>query len=351
VIEVRLLWVGLSCVCFQVSCLSANAEQGTIQKRGQFNAVVSPEACVKNGDLQYGVFAEALYFKAIEDSLKYAERFPQNATFTPQTSGIDQKFSYEPGFRVGVVVPIHYDQWQLKMTWMSLESRPPARHAYSNDFSIFASLDIPDWGASGNSFVQKMTGRWKLGMNVVDLRFQRLFSPSKGFYVAPSGGVMSGFIDQSIRVHYQSFRIDFPQDNTPLKLLGRSNMWSVGPVMGVDFGCRLPGDFSLFFNGSIACLAGIFSLETKYEEFINAPPGSEVKIKDSDRRVFIVEQFQSGLRKKWMGRRFAVELVIGWELQVWSRQMRLKWFSSFAEPPDPSDLSLYGPFFRAMVRF
>ena len=302
-------------------------------------------------DLLGGFYAEALYFKAIEDSLKYAERIPQNATFRPKTSSVEQNFCYDPGVRLGLIFPIFPSKWQLETSWMYFHANPSERHAKDDDYGILASLLIPTWGATGNAFVNKVSGRWKMTMNTVDMKLERMFMPIKRFYVTPSGGLMAGFIQQSVNVHYQDIRIDFPEDNTPHKVHGHSNMWSLGPVLGVEFGCSFPSHFSLFFNGSIAALVGQFSLKTKYRDFIDAPSSSRIEIRDHERRGFLVEQFQAGISKKWLYCKWGCELTLGWEFQDWGRQMRLNWFNSFSVPPTGADLTLYGPFLKFMVDF
>jgi hypothetical protein len=92
-------------------------------------------------------------------------------------------------------------------------------------------------------------------------------------------------------------------------------------------------------------------LETKYRDFLDAPSNSTVEIKDSERRVFTVEQLQAGLMKKWIYPKWGFGVALGWEFQVWTRQMRLNWFNSFSTPPNGSDLSLYGPFLNLFLDF
>jgi hypothetical protein len=61
---------------------------------------------------------------------------------------------------------------------------------------------------------------------------------------------------------------------------------------------------------------------------------------------------QAGINKQWVFKRGAsLEVALGWELQIWEKQLRLNYFSTFVSTPSGSDLSLYGPFFKANIGF
>src|SRR5690348_12445395 len=97
------------------------------------------------------LFGDFLFFKSVEDSLNYAERLPQNSTFTPKVKSVGQKFDYEPGFRIGL--SYRSDPWEFKTLWMHYDISPPSRKASESDFGLLATLATPVWGALGNSLV------------------------------------------------------------------------------------------------------------------------------------------------------------------------------------------------------
>ena len=165
----------------------------------------------------YHLYAEFLYFKISEDAIKYAEKFPQDSTITPKVSEIKQDFSYSPGVRVGAGVPTYLDQWEIGAEWTYLYSHPSIRRSNAKEFGILASLVIPSWGAFGNSAVEHVKGSWHLTFNSVDLNLQRKFHPTESVLITAWGGVLAGFIDQKISVHYKDFRIDFIGGNHPTK--------------------------------------------------------------------------------------------------------------------------------------
>jgi hypothetical protein len=299
----------------------------------------------------YHLYAEFLYFKISEDAIKYAEKFPQDSTITPRVSEIKQDFNYSPGVRVGAGVPTYLDQWEIGAEWTYLYSHPSIRRSKAKEFGILASLVIPTWGAFGNNAVEHVKGSWHLTFNSVDLNLQRKFHPTKSVLISAWGGILAGFIDQKISVHYKDFRIDFIEVTTPQKVVSKQWMSSVGPYMGLDLACRLPKKFDLFFKYSIGLLGGMFSVKTKYKDFSKSSDEAHVTLKDSYTSTFTVQQMQAGISKDWTFRCWETSVALGWEFQQWAHQMNMRWFSSFTQAQDPADLSFYGPFLRILCRF
>ncbi len=160
-------------------------------------------------------------------------------------------------------------------------------------------------------------------------------------------------MEQRTHVHYQEFQIDYPDEVSPKDVKGKSSFWGLGPTLGVELGYLLSKSFKFFFNGYFSCLVGNFNTKTTYKDFdpqVN-PPDSTITIRNSETKTSIVEQIQAGIDKKWTYKNYAIEVALGWEIQVWENQMRLNYFSKFVSPPSGSDLSLYGPFFKARLSF
>lgn len=299
---------------------------------------------------QFILVGDFIYFKALEDSLNYAERVPQNATFTPKVKSISQKFDYEPGFRVGM--GCNFAPWEFTTVWMRYYIDPPTKHVSERDFGLLATLATPVWGALGNSLVSSAKGSWKLDMNVIDVLIHRTFG-FKNLSISPLSGIKTAFVKQIVNADYKNFQIEFPNTVSPSKVKGKSSFWGIGPTLGVELNYGSPRAFHVFFNGYFSCLMGEFNTKTFYLEFEpeTTPSNSEITIKNSETRISIVEQLQAGIEKKWIGKSSFIEIALGWEVQVWQKQMRLNYFSSFVSPPSGSDLNLYGPFFRLKIGF
>jgi hypothetical protein len=318
------------------------------------------EFSTKNQD-RYSFFLDFLYFKAIQDGLKYAQWVNQNPTFHPISSSIDQPFNYSPGSRISFsyILPNNKDG-EIRINWMYYYAHPNNVHATSNNFSILAVLALPIYGINQNNLVDAVQGKWRLIINAFDLDFKIPLHLAKRFILSPSGGIKAGFVTQHIDVHYSNFQIFQQAANTPQHVKAKSHMWGIGPLIGLEGDILLPSDFSIFFNGGIAGLAGKFRLTTAYTDFLSgsseAPENAKLKITDHKWRISAVEQLSAGIAKKWSIQRtnklpIKIEFALGWEVQIWTRQMRLSMFDTFVEPSDGSDLTLYGPFARWGMRF
>jgi hypothetical protein len=286
------------------------------------------------------VFGDFLYFKAVADSLQTTQKVPQQVpNFKPTTTILDQDFEFSPGMRLGMIYHIPYGEWDLTANWTRFYSKNSNLHACEPDFGLLATLALPVYAASGNALVEHVSSRWSLHLNAFDLNFSRNILFNRHFSLRPIGGVKAAIIDQSMRVHYHDFLIQFTDVTTPHKIVAKNPYWGVGPLVGGEMRFLLPAKFAIFFNGSLAALMGNFSINAK------------LTIKDSPVRVSVFEQLQAGIDKKFAFKYWSIDIGIGWEVQIWRNQMRMDWFNGFIEAQQGSDLTLYGLFVRGMITF
>lgn len=300
----------------------------------------------------FSIFGDFLYFKPVADSLQSTQKVPQEVpNFKPKTVVLDQDFDFGPGMRLGAILHIPYGEWDLAASWTRFYSSNESFHACEPDFGLLATLALPVYAASGNALVEHVNSRWHLKLNAFDLNFSRNIVFNPHFSIRPIGGVKGAIIDQSMRVHYHDFLIQFATVTTPHKVFAKNPYWGVGPLVGGEMRFLLPARFAIFFNGSLAALMGDFSIKTVYTDFTNTPKNAKLTIKDSPIRVSVFEQLQAGIDKKFAFRKWSIDLGVGWEVQVWRNQMRMDWFKGFIETPQGADLTLYGLFVRGMITF
>jgi hypothetical protein len=310
----------------------------------------------KDGKPVWTIFGEWLYFKATEDSLKYAQTTPQNPTFTPISKPVYQNFDYSSGTRLGIGFQFAGSNAELGAEWMWYAPEVETTRTNSSDYSILAVLSLPAYGIDQNSQANEMNGKWMLKMNSIDLNLKMPIHFVKWLVFTPYGGVKAGFVDQNIRVRYGGFELFQPSANTPQIIRGQNNMWGVGPLIGLDLRFLIPCHLDIFFTGSIAGLCGEFDLVATYKDFLNAPSEAKLKVEEHQFRVSMIDQLRAGFEIKWPIRKRSKDVAelsvsAGWEVQVWTRQFRLNMFNSFVEPSDDANLTLYGPFVRGQLRF
>ena len=314
---------------------------------------------------------ELLYWEGIEDSLRYAvKNWPQNwplfavSVVNVNSPSVNQKLSYDPGARAAIIVPILYDEWELGAIYTYFYTTPHVTNAYDPSGSMWPNLNNaffpnpnPPVAESGYS-IEAVKGKWNLKMNVFDLEFRRPFVIGKALMLQPIMGAKACFIRQKVDVHYTYI---IPTAGTNNRAIGRSSVWGAGPELGLEMRFLIPKQVSISIRGAFATMLGLFSNKTLYTEYMtyeNVIPytpfscNEEVVLMEKKTRLFEMGQLQCGLSKWWSIKNdSSLELTLGWEAQIWWRQMRMNWLSTTAYPPEGADLTLQGPFFKGSWNF
>lgn len=321
-----------------------------------------------------GFMVDLIYFKPIEDSLTYAvtNSFTMGPPTSPAGKLVEQEFAYRPGARVGVLIPLDYDEWEFDINYTYFHSNAPTTTASDPGQFLFTTLTNSYWPLANNALNNQcghLTGNWKLKMDFVDFEFKRPFLVGKALMISPVLGIKASLVRQHVRVEYGNIFPNYYGIGTPIlapqTVVGKSKVWGVGPEFAAEMKLLVPRKVSLFMRGAFSCMFGQFNMTTKYTDFlaysstggstpvltIGGQTGSNI-IQDKITRLFCVAQLQGAVSKWWMlGRCSSLELMLGWETQIWWRQMRMNWFSTLANQPDGSDLTLQGPFARMTLTF
>ena len=316
-------------------------------------ASVPPVAIAGLGESlpRFAVSLDVLCWEAFEDSLRYAEK---NASTLSPGKAVEQNFGYDPGFKLGVQLPMQNDGWNVDLSWTYFHTTPPQTHVVDPDGTLFPCLTDANFFTPANRQVSVVKGSWSLNMDVLDCTFRRPLVIGSSTVINPIFGVKGCFVRQEVSVNYDYFTINIPNISTPRSMLGMNRSWGVGPQIGAEIKMLLPKEINFVMSGIFSGMFGSFDLSTKYFDLIStcgAQSGSFL-LKDRISRIFGVSQLQGAFAKRWVLQKGGFcEVTAGWECQIWSRQMRLDWFSTIAYPPAGSDLFLQGPFLRFCLTY
>lgn len=302
---------------------------------------------VKRPEIEQNLVVDYLYFRAIEDTLKYGET---NFNLSAPTHAIEQDFNYNSGVRATVNIPT-YDRWLLSGSYTYFRAHPSKVTASDPAGNIFANLVVPTYFSPVNQQVTNLSGEWTIRMQVFDILFKKGIVIGKSLQVEPFFGLQGCSIKQQVDVDYIYSK---PRASLapPQKVKGISRVSGIGPELGTEVKLLFPCQISFFARGGFSCLLGSFKMHTDYGNLLNCPVSRKISLHDHKLRIFSVAQLQVALSKWWCtSRNSELELTVGWETQVWWRQMRMNWFSTLASPPDGSDLTLHGPFVRLSLGF
>jgi len=310
-------------------------------------------SCVDNSKCckQFYIGAELLYFSAIEDSLVYSNRLPQSSIGVVTSTAIEQTWKYNPSGRVCFLFPVYFDEWSIGTSWTYVANHPQQTNAYSSIYDLYASMIPPSLTSNGNAYVNRVSGQWRLWMNVFDLTLERSFMLSKGCKFTPLFGIEGASIRQTTHVVYSDFDIVSSSANTPQDIRGKNKSWGVGPQLGLDLAFMMPQNFTISFLTSFASLYGQARMKTDYSDLLGLSADNSISFVARKTRLFSKVQVRAVAEKKWCWCETALALSAGWETQVWFRQLRLDYFSTMGHPPNGSDLTLQGPFAQLALSF
>ncbi|MBF8264060.1 MAG: mOMP-like family protein [Parachlamydiales bacterium] len=310
----------------------------TIASESHSTVGMVPQSCGK-------VMLEFLFWEGIEDDLRYGIK--NWTSLYPSSPVINQKLAYDPGVRASVFVPICYDEWEIGATYTHFYTSPPVTRVDDPAGNLFGSLNFTDYGTSFLQPANYIKGKWTLKMNILDLELRRSFVIGQSLMLQPSMGGKACFVRQRVDVHYNYVT---PSATTGNRVRGLSSVWAVGPEAGLDMRILLPKQISLSIKGSMAAMLGIFDGNTTYSEYYAVDYESALTEKKT--RLFEVGQLSCGLSTWWSAKGDSfLELTLGWEAQVWWRQMRINWWSTMTMNNQGADLVLQGPFLRGSLNF
>ena len=297
-----------------------------------------------------------VYFKAVEDSLRYSIRFPATVdkieTINADSSCFEQKPSYRSGYRVSGALPSACGKWRIGGSWLNFISSPPSVHVESPDFGLVANYAIPNFGLINTLGTNAATGKWKLHVDEFDLVLQKRLCFDSKIILNPYAGVKGGIISQNTHVQYEGLSdVGTGSLPAPQSFRAKSSYWGVGPVLGIAINYPLTGSLQMFFDGSLAGVVGDFKVCSTYQDFVDNP-SLEWLIKNTKTNLSIATQWRAGIQLFREMSRFLLQLEAGWEAHHWSGQMRMDSMATFILPQNSgADLSFYGPFFRILLAF
>jgi hypothetical protein len=308
---------------------------------------------------------DALYFKAVQDNLKYAET--NTMDLSPAGNSVLQKFSYKWGMRIGVNIPVYYDEWEVDAIYTYFHPKMPTTTKIDGNQFLFMSLTqtyFPQVNNGSNVQCGFVQGDWHLKMDVVDSIIKRPFLIGKSLMIAPSFGIKGSLLRQHMVVYYNNIYVingavagplGLSPLTNPLKVISKSEVFGVGPELGAEMKLLIPKEFSVFVKGSFSSMFGRFKTTTKYTNLLNyfgVYPNITVSnsninniMRENITRSFSMMQLQGAVSKWWLiGSNASLEILLGWESQFWWSQNRLNWFSTIALPSEGADLMVQGPF-------
>jgi hypothetical protein len=297
------------------------------------------------------VIGEFLYWKPYEGGTEFAIQHPLTSTYlSPPSIFVDatsksMQFSYDPGFRVGLVWHMPYDHWKMtgSYTFLHARSHTLIEGKLFPQFLMQTSvIDPPNAILNATS----ATARWHLHYQVLDVSIGREQQFCKSLLWVPYFGAKGALVHQKFRFDYVSGEEDaFSGETSTVR--AKNDFDGVGMMGGVKADWVLGKGFRFLAHTSGALLWGRFATN-------NIQPLEGVSLEGTFHELIPTMTWMGGFAWGHKWRCGYVQLSVGWEMQYWWRQNQLPQFidSSIGTYQRVSeDLMLQGGIASAQVSF
>lgn len=307
------------------------------------------------GDSGRSFQADFLYWFAKENQLAYTLEAAANESVT--SSGVNyspQKYEYLgtkwlPGLRIGTGWYSACDGWDGLVVWSYAQNHTKD----STSVAPFISADLPvgstrtvevllnPWINPAFTFdsnpllFDKVTAKWKLNWNQVDLELARKYWLSNSFTMRPYAGVRVAWI--TTQYSTQSFRNFTTTPSIATQLITfkdsfKAKTWGAGLLGGVQPNWYMCDNFVLAINCEFALLWQRF--HGKKKEKYSAPHlVAPIAYSNHFQNVFYTMQMVWDLgaalrwEQTWCCDRFRTALEVGYEHHMWLHFNQLPTFS------------------------
>jgi len=271
------------------------------------------------------VFADLLIWCASESG---SENWAQNFVTEGETNNVDVlpvTFGCDYGFRLGIGYFMCHDGWDFlaSYTWYKTSGKDSIQSEGEVTSSFLGNFYINN--TDGTSLGPSYRGAsidWKIAFNMLDGELGMHCCVSPCFSLRPHAGIKGGWINQSIDSTWSDPTeptLTFTSASEDLT----NDFWGVGPTGGLDLDWILftPGcqTISLFNEFSGAIMYGHWDFKDQYK----TDEGEKIGIKvDSIDGAATMARDYVGLSWRWDGGCYSFALRVGYEAQIWLRQLQ-----------------------------
>lgn len=192
------------------------------------------------------ITGEALVMKFGQDNAPFAYSKTASGNVKNYYANPDWKW----GFRVAAGYNMQHDAWDGVATYtrFNYSTHKTATEPTGGELFSFFDETLP-WFSTLNS---KVTDRWSVDFNQVDIEQGRQFFVSKHLRLRPKFGLRSLWLenDQTVRGYVA---------DAVWKMKSRENFWGMGVLAGLDTVWSLRQGFSLYGNIGFSGLFGYFN--------------------------------------------------------------------------------------------
>jgi hypothetical protein len=285
----------------------------------------------------FAAIADLLLLRASEESAATWATFVKETGRTTDLDATNVDLEWDPGFRLGTEYESKNNVWDSELYWTYVPSKANSK------FGIGRQIVVPEFFSgflSGNIFFgAKMD--WRITVNMVDFAVGHKFAAGNGLTIRPSIGVKTGTI-------YQTINCSWYADIYTATEYVKHNFAGIGPSFAVDTRWNVYKGFSLMGDFATAFMWGNWRIKDTYQRpaALGLVTATTITTSMNNSKLgTMMFAYVLGLEWKYTGRS-DVTLQLGYEMQLWTNQLRL---TTFQQLPVHGDLTLQGGTCRIRV--
>jgi len=215
---------------------------------GGYNA---PARYDVNGCWNFFITADFIYWQPRQENMGLANALPLGGPVPPivDSTIIYQKFSWKPGFRVGLGMNFGHDSWAglVEYTWFHNTHRTSSDTPNFDNggglLMLWASGLFLNTGNTG--LADGFNSRWDLDMDLLDFVLQRIYYVGTRLSFRTFFGGRTTWISQDMDFNFLLNPLTNPLALSTVNASFYSSSWALGPRFGVDLNWVLGWGFSL----------------------------------------------------------------------------------------------------------
>lgn len=279
-------------------------------------------------------FAEVLYWRASEESSSvWASIISLNKQLNVREfEATNAYFQWAPGVRAGLELN-GFPSLDTRIYWTHFDTQ-----ANEHATAALGQIITPEFfnGFTSGDIFFAADLKWQLQMNMIDAELGHKFKPTTTLSLRPFIGLKGGSINQHINSNWTGL---VATSTEQLK----NNFYSIGPSLGLGGQWDIMNNLKLIGDFSTAFMWGHWDIEDHYHRpsalFALIP---ELNINSSTPNSTLgtmMYRFLLGLEWHNQLNQLPFKIRAGYEMQLWSNQLRL---ATFQQLPLRGDLTLQG---------
>jgi hypothetical protein len=243
---------------------------------------ITPEAAAKvEGESDFFIMADLIYWTAKQDGLEYARNGIPNQTLDGTTlppafaniAAIGETKAigshWDPGFKVGIGLNLQHDGWDVSCVYTWFQSE----HSDTGTNGAFAPLwNVGDFRNGTPNFTMRslfntVAASWKVNFNNVNFKLGRNFYISHFLKLHPYFGFRAAWQKQDFITDFADLAnapvTEATQRPTILKMNADQDHWGIGVLGGLAAAFQFNHNWSLFGSFDLSGLWGQYDIKRK----------------------------------------------------------------------------------------